>query len=164
MSQPTSFVPADVKVPPSLQHEHFRMRMLTVNDVVKDYDAVMSSIEHLNEMFPGSTWPSKDFTFEQNLIDLGWHQKEFQKRSSFAYTVVSLDEHQVIGCVYINPTTKGDYDAEITMWVRTSVLKHGLDAIVFDSVKSWMSNDWPFQKVAYPGREIPWTEWESMDE
>ncbi len=113
-------------------------------------------------MFPGSIWPTKDFTFEQNLIDLGWHQKEFQKRSSFAYTVVSLDESQVIGCVYINPTTNGDYDAEITMWVRASVLKHGLDAIVFDAVQKWISKDWPFQKVAYPGREIPWAEWESM--
>lgn len=156
------FVPSDFEVPTSLQNEHVRLRMLTVNDVVKDYGAVMSSIEHLTEMFPGSIWPTKDFTFEQNLIDLGWHQKEFQKRSSFAYTVVSLDESQVIGCVYINPTTKGDYDAEITMWVRASVLKHGLDAIVFDSVQKWISRDWPFQKVAYPGREIPWAEWESM--
>ena len=162
MNQIKSFIPIGFKVPHSLQNEHFRIRMLTVNDVVKDYDAVMSSIEHLNEMYPSSTWPSKGLTFEQNLIDLGWHQKEFQNRSSFAYTVVSLDESQVIGALYINPTAKGDYDVSVTMWVRASVVKNGLDAILFDAVKKWVSKDWPFRKVAYPGREINWSEWESL--
>jgi len=161
-AQSKPFVPADFKVPDTLQNEQFRIRMLSVNDVVKDYDAVMSSIEHLKAMYPTSSWPSKDLTFEQDLIDLGWHQKEFQMRSSFAYTVVSLDENQVLGCLYINPTTKGGYDANITMWVRASEVDNGLDAILFNSVKKWISEDWPFQKVAYPGREINWEDWKSM--
>ncbi len=161
-AQSKPFVPTDFKVPDTLQNEHFRIRMLTVNDVVKDYDAVMSSIDHLKEMYPLSNWPSNDLTFEQDLIDLGWHQKEFQLRSSFAYTVVSLDESQVIGCLYINPTTIGTYDAKVSMWVRTSALNDGLDAILFDYVEKWISKDWPFKKVAYPGRKINWKEWKSM--
>jgi len=77
---------------------------LTVNDVIKDYDAVMSSLNHLQGIFgPNSTWPEADLTLEQDLIDLGWHQKEFQIRSSFAYTVVSPDETRVLGCLYIFP-------------------------------------------------------------
>lgn len=163
MGQIKQFIPVSFKVPNSLQNEYFRIRMLTVNDVVKDYDAVMSSIEHLKKMYPLSTWPSKVLTLEQDLIDLGWHQKEFQNRSSFAYTVVSLDESQIIGSLYINPTAKEDYDVKVTMWVRTSLIKNGLDAILFDSVKKWISKDWPFSKVAYPGREINWTEWELMN-
>ncbi|WP_317172919.1 GNAT family N-acetyltransferase [Maribacter arenosus] len=163
LAQSKPFVPAGFKVPDTLQNEHFRIRMLTVNDVVKDYDAVMSSIEHLKAMYPTSSWPSKDLTFEQDLIDLGWHQKEFQMRSSFAYTVVSIDENKVLGCLYINPTTKGDYDASITMWVRASEVDNGLDPILFDSVKMWISKEWPFKKVAYPGREINWTDWKSMN-
>jgi hypothetical protein len=162
-AQKDQFVPADYKVPDTLENKHFRIRMLTVNDVVKDYDAVISSIEHLREMYPLSNWPSKDLSLEQDLIDLGWHQREFQMRSSFAYTVVSLDESQVVGCLYIYPTSKGDYDARVTMWVRTSVLKDGLDAILFNSVKKWISNDWPFNNVAYPGREIDWEEWKLMN-
>ena len=39
MAQSKPFVPADFKVPDTLQNEHFRIRMLSVNDVVKDYDA-----------------------------------------------------------------------------------------------------------------------------
>jgi hypothetical protein len=162
MAQSKTLVPTNFIVPDTLENEHFRIRMLSVNDVVKDYDAVMSSIDHLKSMYPTSSWPSKDLTFEQDLIDLGWHQKEFQRRSSFAYTVVSLDENQVLGCLYINPTTKGDYDASITMWVRASEVDNGLDSILFDSVKKWISEDWPFQKVAYPGREINWTDWSSL--
>lgn len=68
--------------------------MLTVNDVVKDYNAVMTSIEHLQKtkpFGPDHKWPTKDLTFEQDLIDLGWHQKEFQRKTSFACTVMSLE-------------------------------------------------------------------------
>jgi hypothetical protein len=161
-AQNKPFVPIDFIVPDTLQNEHFRIRMLTVSDVVKDYDAVMSSIEHLKEMYPSSSWPSRDLTFEQDLIDLGWHQKEFQMRSSFAYTIVSLDESQVLGCLYINPTTKGNYDASIAMWVRASEAENGLDSILFDVVKNWISKEWPFKNVAYPGREINWEEWNSI--
>ena len=163
LSQPKPFVPAEFKIPDTLETSHFRARMLTINDVVKDYDAVMTSIDHLQGVFgPKSKWPSKDLTFEQDLIDLGWHQKEFQTRRSFAYTVVSLDESQVIGCLYINPTTKSDYEASVIMWVRTSVLNNGVDTILFNSVKQWIKGTWPFKKVAYPGREIKWEEWYSL--
>jgi hypothetical protein len=162
-SQNTPFVPADFKIPDTLENKYFRIRMLTVNDVVKDYDAVMTSIDHLQKMYPQSGWPAKELTFEQDLIDLGWHQKEFQMRNSFAYTVVSPDEDQVIGCLYINPTTKGEYDARISMWIRTSMLDKGLDAILFNAVKEWIDKDWPFKSVAYPGREISWEDWRSLD-
>ena len=162
-SQNNSFISADFKVPDTLENEHFRIRMLTVNDVVKDYDAVMSSVEHLQGVFgPNSKWPSKDLTFEQDLIDLGWHQKEFQRRSSFAYTVVSLDESVVVGCIYIFPTKKEDYNAHIIMWVRASEVENGLDSILFESVKKWISEKWEFKKVAYPGRDISWKQWKQM--
>jgi len=162
LSQNNSFVPSDFKVPDTLENEHFRIRMLTVKDVEKDYDAVITSIDHLKKMFPTSSWPSKDLSFEQDSLDLVWHQKEFQMRSSFAYTVVSLDESRVLGCLYINPTTKGDYDANIDMWVRASEVDNGLDSILYDSVKKWISEKWPFKKVAYPGREISWEQWKLM--
>src|SRR5688572_17352957 len=73
------FVPAQFEVPATLETTEFRLRMLTANDVVKEYDAVMTSVDHLKTIFPGDTWP-EGLTFEQDLIDLGWHQKEFQRR------------------------------------------------------------------------------------
>jgi len=159
------FVPPDFNIPEKLETEKFRLRMLTVNDVVKDYDAVMTSIDHLKGVFgPQSKWPSKELTLEQDLIDLGWHQKEFQRRSSFAYTVMNREESQCLGCVYIDPTHKIGYDAEIYLWVRESEIKSGLDSMLYDAVKNWIEAEWPFKKVAFPGREIDWTTWISLSE
>ena len=147
------FVPVEFTLPEKLETEKFRLRMLTVNDVVKDYDAVMSSVEHLQGVFgEKSKWPSYDLTLEQDLIDLGWHQKEFQQRTSFAYTVMNLDESQCLGCMYIFPSREDDYEADIYCWVRKSEFDKGLDELLFSTVKDWIVNDWPFQKVRFPGR------------
>ncbi|MCZ6651548.1 MAG: GNAT family N-acetyltransferase [Planctomycetota bacterium] len=158
------FVSSDFKVPEQLETEKFRLRMLTVNDVVKDYDAVMTSVARLKKVFgPNTNWPT-GLTFEQDLIDLGWHHKEFQRRRSFAYTVMSPTESQCIGCVYINPTRKRGYDAAVYLWVRDSEFEKGLDPILFNAVKEWIANDWPFRKVAYPGRTVDWESWEAIQE
>jgi hypothetical protein len=136
--------------------------MLTVNDVVKDYDAVMTSIGHLQKTMPfgpDHPWPAIGLTFEQDLIDLGWHQKEFQKKTSFAYTVMSLDEKTCLGCVYIYPSPNAGYDAEIVMWVRQSEVKNGLDEYLFCAVKQWVLTRWPFKNPGYPGRDIDWQTW-----
>jgi hypothetical protein len=155
------FVPGDFEVPAILETKEFRLRMLTVNDVVKDYDAVMTSVEHLKTVWPGSSWP-EGLTFEQDLIDLGWHQKEFQRRRSFAYTVVTPSESQVTGCVYINPTSKQGYDAVVFLWARQSELKAGLETRLYAAVREWIAKEWPFKKVAYPGRDIEWDAWQSI--
>ena len=155
---PTSFVPKEFKVPEKLETKEFRLRMLTVNDVVKDYDAVMTSVEHLRTVWPGGSWPD-GLTLEQDLIDLGWHQKEFQRRRSFAYTVVTPSESKVTGCVYINPTPKRGYDAVVYLWARQSELQSGLEARLLSAVRDWLAKDWPFKKVAFPGRDIDWGAW-----
>jgi hypothetical protein len=49
------FVPDSFQVPATLETREFRLRMLTVNDVVKDYDAVMSSVERVAWRTRGST-------------------------------------------------------------------------------------------------------------
>ena len=154
------FVDRDFEVPEKLETQEFRLRMLTVNDVVKDYDAVMSSVDQLKKVWP-SGWP-EGLTLEGNLVDLGWHQREFLTRRSFAYTVVNLSETKVIGCVYIYPTRKRGYDAEVFLWARESELGTGLDSKLFDVVKSWLANQWPFEKAAFPGREIDWRTWRSI--
>lgn len=157
------FISKDFKIPEVLETNNFRLRMLTINDVKLDYDAVMESMEHLQKtqpFGPNYKWPTKDLSYEQDLIDLGWHQKEFQERSSFAYTVINLDETKCLGCLYIYPSENPNYDAKIMMWVRQSEVKNGLDEILFSSVKKWIQDKWPFKKVAYPGRDVSWDEFE----
>jgi len=156
-------VSPDFRAPQVLETDKFRLRILTVNDVVKDYDAVMTSVEHLQGIFgPHSKWPPLDLTFEQDLIDLGWHQKEFQTGSSFAYTVMNLDESHCLGCVYIFPSTKEGFDAEVYMWVRKSAYNEALDPVLYNTVRKWITEKWPLKKVAYPGRDVDWETWESL--
>lgn len=164
LGQDSPWIPDEFNVPTVFENDHFRLRTLTVNDVVKDYDAVMSSLDHLQGVFgPNSTWPQADLSLEQDLIDLGWHQKEFQKRSSFAYTVVSLDEERVLGCVYIYPTTHRNFDASVFLWVRADVVDDGYDAILYKTVTEWIEADWPFSNAAFPGRDIAWEDWTSLE-
>ena len=154
----------DFEAPEKRETEEFRLRMLTVNDLVRDYDAVMSSVEHLKSTFSAiseDSWP-EGLTLEEDLIDLGWHQREFTLGFSFAYTVMSLDESVCLGCVYFEPTSKADYDVAITMWVRESELVGGLDRRLFQTVKSWVASDWPFSNPAYPGRDIPVAAWHAL--
>jgi hypothetical protein len=155
------FVPADFTAPEKLETHEFRLRMLSVNGVVKDYDAVMSSAEHCKTLWPGERWP-EGLTLEQNLIDLGWHQKEFQIRSSFAYTVVNLSGSIVLGCVYVLPTRKRGHDAEVYFWARQSELAGGLEDRLCTTVKDWIARAWPFKAPAFPGRDVAWDTWRAI--
>ncbi len=154
-----ALVPEGFEVPQVLQTQRMHLRPLTIDHAVKDFDAVMTSEERLRNVYdPGGEWPS-GLTLEQNIVELGWHQTEFQLRTSFAYTVLSPDESEVMGCVYIYPTRKSGYDAEITLWVRESRVEEGLDEHLFTTVESWVENDWPLQNPAYPGRRISFEDW-----
>ena len=154
-------VPIEFEVPENLQTEEFHLRVLTINDVVKDYDAVMSSVEHLKTIWPGGSWP-EGLTLEQDLVDLGWHQKEFQLRRSFAYTVVTPTESNIMGCVYIYPSDKQGYDAEVYLWARQSELAGGLEARLYAVICTWIAEGWPFTRVAFPGRDVAWEEWRQI--
>jgi len=158
----TPFVPPKFQVPQALETDEFRLRILTVNDVIKDYDAVMTSVDHCKTIW-GGKWP-EGLTLEQNLIDLGWHQKEFQTRRSFAYTVVHPNEAKVLGCAYILPTSKHGYDAEIYLWARQSELAGGLEDRLYVSIKAWIASDWPFSSVAFPGRSVSWEVWRAIQD
>jgi len=145
------FVPDNFEIPALLETDCFRLRMLSIDVAEKDYEAVIESQNLLHNMF-GGPWPREGFTLEDNIKDLEKHQQEFLDRKAFAYTVLSLDESKVLGCVYINPSDIPNSDAIIVMWVRQTEYDKGLDEILFKAVSNWISTKWPFSKVDYPGR------------
>jgi len=138
-------VPDDFVVPAGLEHERFRLRMLTVDDVVKDFDAICDRVDHR-----GSPRPPFVETVGENLVDLGWHQKEFQVRRSFAYTIVAPDESRVLGCAYIDPSKT--HDARVWMWVRSEAWEEGLDPLVEAALRDWLEREWPFENVDWGKR------------
>jgi hypothetical protein len=158
-----AFLPPDFEVPELLETDRFRIRPLTIHDVVKDYDAVMASREHLWEQFGRAWgWPKEDLSLEQDLIDLAWHQKEAQRRSSFTYAVMRPDERVQLGCLYFVPSQKQGFDATAALWVRASEVAGDLDEVLYATVGRWLGDRWPFTRVAWPGRELPWEEYDAL--
>lgn len=141
-------VPESFAVPAGLETPQFRLRMLTVNDVVKDFEAILERVGD-----DGEPRPPEGLTIEQNLIDLGWHQKEFQLRQSFAYSVVAPDERRVLGCVYLYPPSDESHDVDVRLWVRRSAWENGLDSELESAVRAWVVEAWPFERPAFPGRD-----------
>lgn len=156
-----ALVSAEFDVPEILETDNFRIRKLTIHDAFKDYEAVMTSYDHLHQTFGyarqhsvfGEGWPYREMTLTDDIVDLGWHQAEFNKRSSFTYTVVTLDEFKCVGCLYILPGEQSGAEAEVYMWVSDSAYKKGLDPVLFSTVKKWIKESWPFKSAVYPGRE-----------
>ena len=46
------FVPVDYRVPTIFETDEFRLRMLSIEDVEMDYEAVMDSVTHLSKVWP----------------------------------------------------------------------------------------------------------------
>jgi hypothetical protein len=141
-------VPNGFEIPTVLEHDRFRLRMLSVDDVVKDFDAICDRVDREGR-------PQLPFvpTVALNLVDLGWHQKEFELRRSFAYTVVAPDEAQVLGCVYIEPSET--HDARVWLWVRRSGWDDGLDPLLEAVVREWLEHEWPFETIDWSDRAAP---------
>jgi hypothetical protein len=152
----------DHPIPEGIDHPRFRLRLINVNDLVRDYAAVMSSAPRLRERFPYWGWPGDAMTMEEDLVDLGWHQKEAQLRRSFNYAFLTPDESRLLGCVYVDPPEKAGADAEVCMWVRADEESTGLEDEVEAAVREWLAAEWPFETIRWPGREISWEEWDAL--
>ncbi len=151
------FLPPDFEIPAPPATDEFVLTPLRVDHLVLDYEAVMSSRERLWTLFgAGWGWPRADLTLMQDLVDLGWHQKEFQLRRSFNWAVMTPDERALLGCCYLDPSERDGFDAEACYWVRSDRIADGLEDRVGAVLRAWIAERWPFARVAYPGRDDPW--------
>jgi hypothetical protein len=157
-----ALVPDDFSIPERLDGPGYHLRMLSVSDLEKDFEAVVESLDRLNGLFgPQSTWP-EGITKDEDLIDLAWHQREFTIRHSFAYTVMAADESRCLGCMYIFPSDRRGYDAKVFYWVRSGPDTEARDAELGQRVREWLTSHWPFSAVAYPGRDVSWEAWQAL--
>lgn len=158
-----AFLPEDFVVPTLVAGQRFRIRPITVHDVVKDYDAVMCSRDRLWAEFGADWgWPTAELTFEQALIDIAWLQKEAQLRRSFSYAVLTSDEERLLGRVHITQPRMAGPDASVVFWVRSDEEGTGLEKELEEFVREWLIVTWPFKDVRYPGRDISWAEWRAL--
>lgn len=156
-------VPPTFIVPERVEFEGGLLRMLSIDDLEMDFAAVTESRDRLKGLLdPDSPWP-EGLTKKEDLIDLAWHQREFTLRHSFAYTLVAPDESSSLGCCYIFPSNVPDIDAAVFLWVRSGPDADRRDAEFARFLKSWLAAVWPFEAIAFPGRDIPWPQWRVMN-
>ena len=156
-----AFVPDDFAVPRELVTEDFRLEPLGQQHNAGDYEAWMSSIDHIRatpgfqhiSAAPGfgvSTWPDPEMTLDENLADLRRHAEDFAQRAGFTYTVLARGSGRIIGCVYIYPSRGADGAAGVRSWVRAD--QADLDVALHDAVAAWLNNAWPFTEIRYAPR------------
>lgn len=158
-----SFVSADFAVPTRVEGNGFTLQPLGPDLVDIDFAAYMSSIEHLQTTFTRSTsWPHKDVSAADAMRDMETEQARFARRETFAYAVLTPDGSRERGCVYVYPSTVEGFDAVVTLWVTKAEFDAGFDHELYAWVTAWVKKEWPFARVAYPGRAIEWKAWDAM--
>ena len=149
------------QVPTKFEQPQFIIRKLCFSDADLDYKAVMSSIEIIKRT-RGGDWPSTSLSFEDDQIDLAWHQREFENKTSFAYTLVTPDEKECLGCLYLYPPgyrneESKDGDVDVSFWVTQKAYDDGLYDTLYKTLTEWLKSTWPFKKVVYTNKELPKT-------
>jgi hypothetical protein len=156
------FFPNEVSVPEGLTTGEMFLRPLRTAHVGLDYEALMASNEML-QMWSQSSWPSADFTLEENWKDLDRHEQEHLKREAFTYTVLNSTGDQCLGCVYIQPLSDELQNAQsvrdavggegcaafVRFWVRESRLVDDLDRQLIEALFTWFEKAWPFAVVLF---------------
>ena len=146
------FVPEGFTVPDGLTAREFRLAPLGPQHNESDYAAWTASVDHIRATpgFAGRTWP-KPMSLEENAADLAKHARDFADRTGFAYTVLDPASGDVIGCLYLYPPRRGGYDVDVRSWVRAD--HADLDQPLYDLVRRWLAEAWPFQKPDYAERQ-----------
>jgi hypothetical protein len=147
------FVPGGFDPPTALVTDRFRLEPLGPQHNEADHAAWTSSIDHIRST-PGygdRQWPPADgMSLEQNLEDLRRHAEDFAHRSGFTFTVLDPEDGDVIGCVYLYPSSAEEWDVAVRSWVRAD--RSTLDEPLADAVARWLATDWPWGRVDRCGR------------
>lgn len=99
------------------------------------------------------SWPRVGFTIEENLKDLERHEKEFNDRKEFTYTIMNHSETRCLGCIYITPFTQtvrrilpkedfksydiGDYEAQVSFWMIPDCVKQDMNMRLLQELVKW---------------------------
>ncbi|MEM8729031.1 MAG: hypothetical protein AAGF79_03860 [Pseudomonadota bacterium] len=81
----------------------------------EDFAVVTASEAVLVGVFQ-SRWPI-GLTLEENRIDMGWHDREFTARRSFAW-IVRDPEGAYLGCAYLYPDIGATGRGHVVTWIR----------------------------------------------
>ena len=150
-------------MPERLETAVFTLTPLTPAHAARDYAALMVSKPMLR-LWSGSPWPTDDFTLAENMADLKWHFSEHQQRIAFTYTVLTPDESECLGCIYIkamqtvlpaDATQLNNFtnlSASTRFWIKEPRLADGLDKLLLQTLQNWFDTAWQFDNHTFHTR------------
>lgn len=136
----------------------FDLAILSPLDADEDFAAIDESRPVLDGLF-GDNWP-KGVTYESNLADLARHEREFEARFAFSWTIRSSDE-AYLGCAYFRPTHGITGVGRAAYWIREGpdrvdllkafgpAFRKWLGQFLPDEFEvKWFCNDWDVRRIS----------------
>ena len=154
-------VPPDFEVPETADAPTFSLHPLCLRDADEDYAAIMADYaDHARHSLPEPDLSIGE-TYDRytNSWQLGWHECEFNNRSSFAWVIRGKDPAlpSYRGCLYFFPSPKRDHDVAVYLWVTTVPdPDDDLEREVIEWTQAWLKEHWPFSSPVWPGRLTSW--------
>lgn len=161
--------PADLVPPDRLIADDYVLRPITVADAQLDHEAVMASRELLRR-WEQSTWPEDDFTVDDNRADMELMERRHADGYAFGYTMLTPDESECLGCVYVFPHDAkflaaadiaalgerrwDEIGAAVLFWVRADRLDGGLDDRLLADLRRWFADAWAVAPVVFMTSEL----------
>jgi hypothetical protein len=154
-------VPDSFQVPTTYVGANYKIVPLGPAVAELDYQAYMSSIDHIRKT-QGGTWPRPDLTMADQAKDMAGEKAQWDGRKSFPFAVLNPEGTKELGCFYLRPSPKEGYDVVATMWVTKDQFDKGFEDQLYKDMKAWVSKAWPFKTVAWRGREITAEAWRAI--
>lgn len=149
----TKFVADNFMAPPVPEFPGYTWNILEPEILKQDYTALTQ--------VAGRSGPMK-ISSDEDYGELKRHRWEFQHLTSFAYGILTDDGTEEVACVYVNPSKKEGYDAQVHFLMTEAGEKAHLQPMLEEKVREWIKTSWPFAKVAYPGIDISMAEWNKL--
>lgn len=131
---------ADVDLPREAVLPGFRLTPLAPEVAEEDFEVVTASMDVLRGVF-GDDWPV-GLTLEANRVDMGWHEREFTARRSFAWVVRSPDG-AYLGCAYLYPAIGSRGAARVVTWIRDMPDRDLISAAFDPLFDTWLAAQVP---------------------
>lgn len=154
-------MPDGFTLPVRLVHHDVVATPLTRADLAEDLHAIRMSVDLIRRT-RGGKWPPEELGEVEDLDDLVWHEVEWSAGISFAY-VVRDAAGTYLGCFYLYPLGRRaalseevlGFDVDVSWWVSSSAYDSGYYARLYDALRAWLANAFPFWKPYFSNREIP---------
>lgn len=155
-------IPEGFQPPEELVFGEVRATPIKRSDLSDDVTGINASLDIIRQT-RGGKWPTGPVTEEGNYIDLVWHEAEHRDGNSYTYVLRDQDG-RYLGCFYLYPPGRrlplsGElmkHDVDVSWWVTNTAYAESYYSKVYEALREWSVQSFPFQDPFFSNVEIPW--------